>query len=64
MGMRDDASGRLPPEGDLDPDLAEAAGDSGGDRPRRRVWSIVLRVGSVLLVAALIAPLVFRALTA
>ena len=64
MGMRDDDAGRLPPEGDLDPDLAEAAGDSGGDRPRRRVWSIVLRVGSVLLVAALIAPLVFRALTA
>ena len=64
MGMRDDAPGRLPPEGDLDPDLGEAAGDSGWGRPRRPVWSIVLRAASVLLIAALIAPLVFRALTA
>ena len=62
--MRDDHPGRLPPEGDLDPDLAEAAGDSGWERPRRRIWPIVLRAGSVLLIAALVAPLVFRALTA
>ena len=62
--MRDDDPRRLRPEGDLDPDLTEAAGQSGWDRPRRRVWPIVLRAGSVLLIAALIAPLVFRALTA
>ena len=50
-------------EGDLDPELTEEAGDSDWEPPRRRVWPIVLRVGGVLLITALVAPVVLRALS-
>ncbi len=43
----------LPREGDLDPDLTEEASDSDWEAPRRGVWPIVLRIVTVLLVAAL-----------
>ena len=41
----------------------EEAGDSDWEPPRRRVWPIVLRVGGVLLITALVAPVVLRALS-
>ncbi len=50
-------------EGDLDPELTEEAGYADWERPRRRVWPIVLRVVGVLLIAALVVPLVLRALS-
>jgi len=49
-------------EGDLDPELTEEAGDADWEPARGRVWSIVLRVGGVLLIAALVVPVVLRAL--
>ncbi len=52
----------LSSEGDLDPELTEEAGYSDWEPPRRRVWPIVLRIVGVLLVAALVAPVVLRAL--
>ena len=46
-------------EGDLDPDLTEEAGYADWEPRRRRVWLIVLRIVTILLVAALaVVPIV------
>ncbi len=50
-------------EGDLDPELTEEAGYSDWEPRRRRLWPIVLRVGSFLLITALVVPIVLRALS-
>jgi hypothetical protein len=51
----------LPPEGDLDPDLAED-GDWRWEPPRRRWRTILLPVVSFLVIAGLVVPVVLRAL--
>jgi hypothetical protein len=50
-------------DGDLDPELTEEAGYSDWEPRRRRLWPIVLRVGSVLLIMVLVVPMVLRALS-
>ena len=50
-------------EGDLDPELTDEAGYSDWEPRRRRLWPLVLRVGSVLLITALVLPIVLRALS-
>ncbi len=51
-------------EGDLDPELTEEAGYADWEPSRGRVWPIVRRVGSALLIAALIIPAVILVLEA
>ena len=41
-------------EGDLDPDLTEEAGYAGWDRPRRRGWVLIYRLGLVLTLAVMV----------
>lgn len=48
-------------EGDLDPDLTEEAGYAEWDSPQRGWWPVVLRVGLVLLIVALVAPVILTA---
>ena len=43
-------------EGDLDPDLAEEYPYSDWEPPGREWWPLVMRIGIVLLIAALIVP--------
>ncbi len=51
-------------EGDLDPELTEEAGDADWEPSQGRVWTIVLRVGGALLIAALIVPAIILVLEA
>jgi hypothetical protein len=44
-------------EGDLDPDLTEEAGYSGWEPPERSWWPAVLRLGTALVIAAMVAGL-------
>ena len=51
-------------EGDLDPELTEEAGHADWEPSRGRVWSVLLRVGSALLIAALVVPAIILVLEA
>jgi hypothetical protein len=48
-------------EGDLDPDLTEEAGYSDWDPVNRGWWPLVLRIGLVVLILALLAPVILTA---